>query len=178
MAIEAPDDKTLLVTLSDPTPFFLSLTAFTTYMPLNQKFVEEQGDRFAQGAETLLSNGPYKVTKFGPSNRVVLEKNQEYWDKRDVVVEKINVRVIKSPDTALNLYEAGDLNSVLLTSDNDEQSRDSPGYSETTTFSTILLYLNNGDPALSNENIRRALQTGFDRQAYVDTLLVGIGEAA
>ena len=178
VAIEAPDDKTLLVALSDPTSFFLSLTAFTTYMPLNQRFVEEHGDRFAQDTETLLSNGPYKVTEFSPSSRVVFEKNQEYWDRGDVDVEKINVRVIKSPDTALNLYEAGDLGTVLLTSDNVEQFRDSPEYSETTTFSTILLYLNNSDPALSNENIRRALQTGFDRQAYVDTLLGGIGEAA
>ncbi len=178
VAIGTPDDGTLEVTLSDPAPYFLSLTAFPTYMPLNQKFVEQQGDEFAQGADTLISNGPYEVTEFDPSSRVVFEKNGEYWDKDNVALEKVNVRIIKSPDTALNLYEAGDLDAVLLTSDNVEQFRDSPGYAETTTFSTILLYLNNGDPALSNENVRRALQTGFDRQAYVDTLLGGIGEAA
>lgn len=178
VAIQTPDDKTLEVTLSDPTPFFLSLTAFPTYMPLKQDFVEEQGNAFAKGADGLLCNGPYEVTGFDPSSRVVLAKNGRYWDESNVAVEKINVGVIKEPGTALNLYEAGDLDTVLLTSDNVEQFRGSPEYSEVTTFSTILLYLNNADPALSNENVRRALQTGFDRQAYVDALLGGIGEAA
>lgn len=175
VAIETPDDVTLEVTLSNPAPYFLSLTAFPTYMLLNQKFVEKQGDKVAQSADTLISNGPYELAEFGPSSRVVLEKSAEYWDKNNLALEKVNVEVIKSPDTALNLYEAGDLDTVLLTSDNVEQFRDSPEYSETTGFSTILLYLNNADPALSNENVRRALQTGFDQQAYVDTCSAASG---
>src|SRR5918998_4492472 len=46
VAIEAPDDKTLEVTLVSPSPFFLGLTAFQTYLPQQQSFVEEQGDQY------------------------------------------------------------------------------------------------------------------------------------
>src|SRR5829696_5990211 len=45
VGIETPDDRTLVVTLAKPTTFFLSLTAFPTYFPLNQEFAEQQGDQ-------------------------------------------------------------------------------------------------------------------------------------
>ncbi len=59
MAIEAPDDKTLEVKLVAPSPFWLGLTAFHTYCPQNQTFVEEQGEQYAQNAAALIYNGPY-----------------------------------------------------------------------------------------------------------------------
>src|SRR5215211_8458813 len=80
VAIEAPDDKTLEVTLVSPSPFWLGLTAFFTYLPQNQKFVEEQGDQYAQSADALLYNGPYLLTKFNPTEGVTLTKNDDYWD--------------------------------------------------------------------------------------------------
>jgi ABC-type transport system substrate-binding protein len=83
-----------------PTPFFLSLTAFPTYFPLQQEFVERQGDEFSLGADSLLYNGPYTITELNPSSRAVLEKNGRYWDKENVDIEKVNLRVIKDDEVA------------------------------------------------------------------------------
>lgn len=76
--IRAPDDGTLEVTLANPAPFFLGLTAFPTYFPLEQSFVEEQGEDFGLSPDALLYNGPYTMTEFNDSEGVVLEKNPDY----------------------------------------------------------------------------------------------------
>ena len=63
----ATDDKTLEVELVAPSPFWLGLTSFFTYLPQNQKFVEEQGEDYALSTEALIFNGPYKLTSFKPT---------------------------------------------------------------------------------------------------------------
>lgn len=65
VAIDAVDEKTLKVKLKEPTPFFLGLTAFATYFPLNEKFINEVGkDKFALKADAILYNGPFIMTKY------------------------------------------------------------------------------------------------------------------
>lgn len=171
VAIEAPDEQTLEVTLASPTPFFLALTAFPTYLPLNQQFVEEQGDDFGLGADSLLYNGPYALGEFDPANQAVLEKRDDYWDAGNVDIDRVSIRIIKDPQTALNLYESGELDIVGLVAENVDQFRDSPEFGTGEEFWSQFLYLNHEDPALANENIRRAIMMSFDKQALVDTLL-------
>ena len=178
VGIETPDDRTLVVRLANPTPFFLSLTAFPTYFPLQQAFVEEQGDRFSLGADSLLYNGPYTLTELNPSSIAVLEKNRGYWDKQNVGIGRINLRVVKDDEAALNLFQTGNLDVIQLFGENAERFRSNSGFRTALTFQTLFLYLNNEDPNLANENIRKALLTGFDREALTDTLLADGSEPA
>lgn len=172
VGIQAPDDRTLEVTLANPAPFFLGLTAFPTYFPLEQSFVEGQGEDFGLGPDALLYNGPYTMTEFNASEGVVLEKNPDYWDADNVGLDTVDLRVIKDNDTALNLYEAGELDTVeRLSSEQTDAFRDSSEFIEIPEFASFYTILNTEDEVISNENIRRALQLGFDRQGYVDTVL-------
>ena len=178
VAIQTPDDKTLKVKLTDPAPFFLSLTAFPTYFPLQQDFVEKQGDKFSQSPDALLYNGPYTMTDLNPSSKAVLKKNNDYWDKKNVDIEQVNLRVVKDAESGLNLYRSGDLDIVVLVGENVKRNRDDPGFQKSITFQTLFLYLNNDDPALANEDIRRALMTGFDRKTLTDNILSDGSEPA
>lgn len=171
VGIQAPDDKTLEVTLANPAPFFLGLTAFPTYFPLNQSFVEEQGEDFGLSPDSLLFNGPYTLTEFNSSEGVMMEKNPDYWDADNVGIDTVDLRVIKDSDTALNLYESGELDTVGLSAEQTDAYRDSPDFVEIPEFSSFYTILNTENEVISNINIRRALQLGFDRQAYVDTVL-------
>ena len=171
VGIEATDDRTLEVTLENPAPFFLGLTAFPTYFPLNQQFVEEQGEDLGLSADSLLYNGPYTLSEFNSSEGVVMEKNPDYWDAENVDIGTVDLRVIKDSDTALNLYESGELDTVGLSSEQADAYRDSPEYVEIPEFSSFYTILNTDNEVISNENIRRALQLGFNRQAYVDSVL-------
>jgi oligopeptide transport system substrate-binding protein len=173
VAIETPDDKTISVELIAKSPFFLQLTSFVTYFPLNQEFVEKMGDKFAQDGDSLLYNGPYIMTagSQGGGSTVVLEKNEKYWDKENVAVKTINGRIVKENDTALNLYEAGELALTPLTGDSVKQYQDSPDFYRRTEPTNIYGRLNQKAPGLDNLNIRKALMIGFDRVALTDQIL-------
>lgn len=172
VAVDAPDDKTLVVTLNQPTPFFLDLTTFVTYFPLNQKFVEEVGyDKYALTADSILYNGPYILTSYDQGKGVSLEKNKEYWDKDNVAVDKVNLDVIKEASTALNLYDSGKLDKVYLQSSDVNSYKDKEGYGTETMFRTYFTQVNLQEKPFDNEKIRQAFQLAFDPKILTDTIL-------
>jgi oligopeptide transport system substrate-binding protein len=171
VAIETPDDKTLKVTLEAPSPFWLGLTAFQTYFPQNQRFVEQQGDKYAQSADALLYNGPFTLTQFNPSSGATLVKNEDYWDKDNVDVQKVECGIVKDVATRVNLYEAGDLDFCELTSEYVDRYRDTPAFQTIIEWSTAWLVMNFKDEVFRNENIRRAIQLSFDRNALASKIL-------
>lgn len=173
LGIEAPDDKTLKTTLIYPTPFFLGLTAFATYFPQQKKFVEDQGKDFAQGADTLLYNGPYKITEFDAASKVTFEKNDGYWDKGNVDLDTINVRVVKDLKTVLNLYEGDQIDFARLEGEDVERFKDSPDLEQVIEFTTFYLQFNQENEVMANKNIREAIARGYDKESYVNTLLAG-----
>jgi oligopeptide transport system substrate-binding protein len=173
VAIETPDDKTISVELISKSPFFLQLTSFVTYFPQQQEFVEKMGDKYAQDGDSLLYNGPYTMTagSTGGGSTVVLQKNEKYWDKANVAVKTINGRIVKDNDTAINLYEGGELAITGLTGDSVKQFKDSPDFFRRVEPFTVYGRLNQKVPGLDNLNIRKALMIGFNREALTDKVL-------
>jgi oligopeptide transport system substrate-binding protein len=173
VAIETPDDKTLRVTLVSKSPFFLQLTSFAIYFPQNQAYVEKLGDEFARDADSLLYNGPFIMTQGteGSGGTAVFKKNDKYWDKDNVAVKTVNGRIIKEEDTAINLYEAGELDRTSLTGDRVKQYTDSPDFFRQPLPFTVYGRLNQKAPGLDNLNIRKALMIGIDREALTKQIL-------
>jgi oligopeptide transport system substrate-binding protein len=171
VAIEAPDDKTLQVRLAAPSPFWLGLTSFYTYYPQNQAFVEERGERYAQSADDLIYNGPYLLTRFDPTEGVTLVKNGDYWDADNVDIERVEGRIVKELDTAVNLHESGELDITEIDSQYVDEYRDSPDFDQRTTFTCFYLTFNEDVPIFQNVNIRKAFQIGFDRDALAEQIL-------
>ena len=171
VAIGAPDDRTLRVTLENPTPFFLGLTALTPYLPQKKEFVERQGERYAQSAEALLYNGPYTLTELRPTEVATFSKNQNYWDEENVAIERVEGKVVKDVASAVNLYEAGELDVTEISAEYVDEYQGSPALKPTTIFATSYLDMNQDNPAFRNENIRKAMQIGFDRDALAEEIL-------
>lgn len=179
VAIDAKDEKTLEVKIKSPSPFFLGLTAFATYFPLNEKFITEIGDdKFALKADAILYNGPYVMTEYNQAQGVSLEKNPEYWDKENVDVDKVSLKVIKEQSTALNLYEAGELDRVYLASSDVDSYRDSAEFGTETEFISWFLQFNHNAAPFDNLNIRKAFQLAFDPQILTTTILNNGSEPA
>jgi oligopeptide transport system substrate-binding protein len=165
VAIEAPDDKTLEVKLVSPAPYWLGLTAFPTYLPQNQKFVEQQGEDYAQSAGALIYNGPYILTEFNPTQGVTMVKNADYWDKDNVDIEKAEGEIVKEVDTAVNLHDAGDLDITEISAEYVDEYKDSPDFQQATEFASFYLAFNEDLDIFLNANIRKAFQIGYDRAA-------------
>ena len=171
VAIDAIDDKTLEVKLADPSPFWLGLTSFFTYLPVQQKFAEQQGDKYAQSADALLYNGPYTLTKFKPTEGVTFIKNDDYWNASNVPIEKIEARIVKELDTAVNLYESDELDVQVIEGEYVDEYKDSPEYYTAVYFATYYMVGNQAEKIFQNLNIRKAIQIGYDREALVNQIL-------
>jgi oligopeptide transport system substrate-binding protein len=165
VAIETPDDKTLEVTLLAPAPYWLGLTSFFTYLPQQQKFVEQQGDDYASGTENLLYNGPFKMTQFNPTSGVTVVRNEDYWNADNVDISKVEAKIVKDTDTAVNLFESGELDETVIDTEFVTEYKGKPELVTTTQFATGYLTFNRKVPLFRNENVRRAIQMGFDRAA-------------
>ncbi|MED1796440.1 peptide ABC transporter substrate-binding protein [Brevibacillus nitrificans] len=106
VGIKVIDDKTLEVTLENPTPYFLTLATF--YYPVNQKVVEGNAD-WAKKPETIVTNGPFKLSVWEHKNKIELVKNDQYWEKDVVKLDKIDFSMIEDTNTELEMFNNDDL---------------------------------------------------------------------
>lgn len=108
VGVQALDERTLLVRLSRPTPYFLELTSYCCYFP-----VPFNGDKVPPPSkEDILSNGPFVLTYWKNENEIILAKNPYYWDAKEVKLEKIHALIIPDERTAFNLFEKGELDMI------------------------------------------------------------------
>lgn len=173
LGVKAKDDHTLVVTLEKPIPYFESLTTFGTFLPLNQKFVESKGDKYATSSENLLSNGPFKIVNWdSTASAWSLEKNKDYWDAETVSLDKITFDVVKDPQVAVDLYQKGEVDRAGLSADLVDQYISHEDYTVTPETSVFYLKFNQTtSEALANKNIRKAISRAFDKKALVEEIL-------
>ena len=108
VGVIAKDARTLVVTLESPTPFFGDLLSFHTLMPV-PKTVVTGTPAWAGKPETFVGNGPFVMKEWTRQNRVVLERNPNYWDAKNIKLQRIEFSMIEAESTALVQYEAGQL---------------------------------------------------------------------
>ncbi|GGH84308.1 oligopeptide transport system substrate-binding protein [Pullulanibacillus pueri] len=178
VGVEAPDDKTFIVHIKKPTPYFLGLTTFEKYYPVNKAFFEKNKDDFGQSPDKLLYNGPYVLTDFNPASGVTLKKNDQYWDKANVNIPNIDIKVIKEASTALNLYNGGQLDYVNLSSEDVNNYKDKPEFGTQTNFRSYYVQFNLGDSVLKNKSLRQALQLSYDPSTLEKVILNNGSKAA
>ncbi|MBG9980601.1 peptide ABC transporter substrate-binding protein [Facklamia sp. DSM 111018] len=179
VGVKAIDDYTLEVKLTHPTPYFIELTSFYTYMPVNQKAVEadEQGWA-AEAGDAYVTNGPFSLSEWNHNANVVLAKNAEYWDVDNVKLDNVNIQIIESEATANAEYQAGNLDYLgtpygTVSLDSIDMYRNNSEL-KSEPYAAIYWYkINTTDEKLQNVNLRKALSLAIDRQALIDNILKG-----
>jgi len=172
LGVTAVDDKTLKVELDVPVPFFESLMAFPTFYPVNEEFFTKCGDQYASTPDTLLSNGPFKITAYEPAaTTITLEKNPDYWDAEKVKLDGINYQVIKDSQQAMLAYQNGDLDLVTLSGEQVEQFQADPEFKNIMAGYLWYMSPNTKVAGLENLNLRKALSLCFDKEAVCKNIL-------
>ncbi len=168
LGVKAVDDYTLEFELTKSLPYYKELLSFGTFMPQNEKFVKKQGDKYGTTVKTTLYNGPFKMTEWKTDDKVTLEKNDDYWDKDKVKLNKVNYKVVKEASTAVNLYETNKLDIVDLPAEQVKKYKDDKAFN--TELDTVTYYFKlNEDtvPEFKNEDFRLAFAKAIDKEAYV-----------
>src|SRR5699024_9845968 len=176
LGVEALDEKTLKVTLEEPVPYFKDLLTTAIFFPQPEEFIKEQGDKYATDSEHTLYNGPFVLDDWnGTGNTWTYEKNDKYWDKDAVNVDKIEVNVVKNTQTAVDLYNNDQLDHVELTGDFVDRYASDDEYHTFLTGGVRFLKMNQGKDGkkthLANLNIRKALNMALDREVIVNDIL-------
>ncbi len=179
LGVKAVDDKTLQVTLTLPCDFFLSLLAFPSFFPLNQKFYEAQGDQFALSPDNLLYCGPYTMTGYTQGSEYTFEKNPDYFkaDQMGDYVDKIVFRYLQDTQSAMLDYQSGNLDVVKLQGDQVDQYSGTEGF--TNRMTGYLWYLSIDfntsvhpeNSQFANLNLRKAMSLAIDRDTIATNVL-------
>lgn len=182
LGIKAVGDYELEITLEKPTPYFDRLLTFTTYFPQHQATVEKYGKEFATTSEKAVYNGPFILTEFdgpGTDQDWTYVKNDQYWDKDTVKLDKITAKVVKESSTALNLYEDGQADDVRLTGELAQQMADDPELVIEKQAGVYYFEMNqrDKDSIFHNEDLRKAISYALDRESLV-TKILGDGSVA
>ncbi|MFA9397384.1 MAG: peptide ABC transporter substrate-binding protein [Clostridiaceae bacterium] len=175
LGVKAIDDKTLEVTLEAPTDYFLGLTGFFTYMPVREDVVDAEGI-WAKDAEKSVSNGPFVLSEYKTSDKIVLKKNENYWNADKVKIGTIDVSMIVEASTALTAYQSDELDIIedAPTSDIPTLQAEDPTFYVIPMVGTYYYTFNLNDvPELQDVKIRQALNLALDKEAIVETVSKG-----
>lgn len=176
LGVKALDDKQLQITLRQPTPYLLDLLAFPSFLPIQKAFYEQVGaENYGTSSETVLANGPFILAQYGSDVGYTLKKNPSYWDAAQVDLEEVNVRVVKQAETRASLYESGQIDQLILTSDlYDKYARSSELVVEAQPWMKFLYLSNNinqKDSVLISYNMRAAIAHAIDKDVIVESIL-------
>ncbi|MFT4537591.1 MAG: oligopeptide transport system substrate-binding protein [Planctomycetota bacterium] len=176
VGVEAPDDRTLVVTLESPTPFFLDLMGFYPMFPVNRNNIESAKEQWPDNwelkwlqPENIVTNGPYLVGERRVNDRIRLIKNESYWDADNVAFNTIDVLAIEQQITGLNVYLDG--GSQLNTNIPSQLVRDllkREDFNPKPYLGTYFYRVSVNRPPMDDVRVRRALALCIDRQAITE----------
>jgi oligopeptide transport system substrate-binding protein len=180
VGVKAIDDNTLIVKLEAPTPYFLELASQAYYYPVNQKIVESN-KYWATTAKDLVSNGPFKITDYKIRDKIILEKNENYYDKDSVKLDKLIMTFVPEETTVWAGYKSGQFDVIDAVAKSEVQGalKDKSATSASN-LGINFLSINISDKAkaldpnaakvLSDSKVRRALSISIDRQSIIDNV--------
>lgn len=177
LGVKAIDDKTLEITLEQPTPFFIEALTHYTAFPVPKHLVEEHGDQWTS-VENIAGNGPYEIVEWIPGSYVRSEKNEEYYDAENVQIDEVYYHVLEDQAAALNRYRAGEFD-ILTDFPSDQYAwmqENLPGQAQVDPFLGIYYYvMNQEQPPFDDVRVREALSISILRDVIGPDIL-GTGE--
>lgn len=176
---EAADDQTLVVKLKTPSAPFLSTLALPNVSVLSRKAVEAGEDAFAE--LPTASSGAFIVKEWRRGDRVILEKNPNFWQADRVKLDGIEWISVPDDNTRMLNVQAGELDTAIFVPfSRVEELKKDPNlevHIETSTREDHLL-INHEHGALAKKEVRQALDMAIDKKALVDTVTFGLGTVA
>ncbi|WP_305463925.1 ABC transporter substrate-binding protein [Photobacterium leiognathi] len=177
LGVEAIDSKTLKVTLDKPVSYFASMLVHTSMKPVNQKVVEKFGDEWTK-VGNYVSNGAFKLDTWVVNERIVLARNENYWDNKNTVINQVTFLPIENQVAAMNRFLAGELD-MTYEMPNEHFKRLQKEYPQDVKVTPYLCSyyyeFNMTRKPFDDANVRNALSYAIDRDVLAK-FIVGKGE--
>ena len=178
LGLKAVDDSTFQVTLSRPDPAFIWLAAMPAGAPIRQDIVTQHGDKWSNSPDTLVSNGPFKLSKQVANEQLTVVPNPHYWGPKPTLTS-IEFDIINDGAAALAKYQSGDIDVMAVQPAQAGAVAADRSLSKNVVRSPALtvywITFRVTSPRLSNPRVRQALAQAIDRSGFVNRVFQGQG---
>ena len=106
LAVEATDDKTLVITLNNAVAYWNELLAFPVYFPVREDVVANEA--WATSPETYVCNGAYTMSAWEHDSLITLTKNPNYVDADSVTLDTLKCYLSDDSNNMLTNFKNGD----------------------------------------------------------------------
>jgi oligopeptide transport system substrate-binding protein len=174
LRVTAPSRDVLVVTLSQPAPYFLQLLSHSAAFPIYSDASARSHD-----PHTSISNGPFVLSAWRTGTDIDLSRNTSYWDQASVQLTRVTYQFSPDQNSQFSAYRSGQLDMTDTVPSNaiDSLKKDHSKELFIAPYLATAFYgLNFSSPPLrGNVKLRAALTMAVDRQRIVDAL--GLGQA-
>ncbi|MDX5594313.1 peptide ABC transporter substrate-binding protein [Pseudovibrio sp. SPO723] len=182
LGVKAIDDKTFEVKLINPLPYFPAMTVHSSTFPSPQWAIEEHGQNWTKPGN-MVSNGAYVLTEYAPGEKLVRERNVNYWNNEETILDKSVALIINDEAQALTRYLAGELHKTEVPTGQYPRLKEQyPDQATAVPYSCSYFYWLNmsdkGPEALKDVRVRKALSYAVNRDVIVDRIMQGGQTAA
>jgi peptide/nickel transport system substrate-binding protein len=171
-SVEAVDDHTVTFRLNQPSAVFLETWGYRGILPAHI-FENEDMNTSEYNRAPTVGTGPYKFVEWVSGDRIVVERNEDYY-REGGYIDRIEYRIVPSSDTLLTMLETGeiDMRFAIIA----EQVPIVQGLGDYTLHATpahayFHFTINNADPILGDRRVRQALTHGLNKQLITETVL-------
>jgi oligopeptide transport system substrate-binding protein len=169
MGVRAVDDTTLEVELTTPQPWFIQQVAHHSFLAVHQPTVEQFGEKWTE-AQNIVTNGPFMLETWEHNSRIDLVKNPDYRDAENVTLERVNGRMISDGLTAIQAFEAGeiDVNNQPAPPSEIDRIKETPEYQQYPALGTYYYGFNVEN--IPDVNQRRAMALAINQRSIIDNV--------
>ena len=174
VGVYAPDDKTLVIELSTPCPYFLSVTEAGVFMPLRPDFAKEHESTWSlqPGYPTV---GAFQLESVNENEQATFVKNPSYYKADEVKLEKLQLLVMTDENAQLAAFKSGQIGIALgVPSDTATNSAFQDNFLKLEYYTCpYFVAINSGEKgpeALKDARVRKALALATNRDAMVTVL--------
>jgi oligopeptide transport system substrate-binding protein len=181
VGVQAPDARTLRLTLEHPAPYFLSMLTHPAWYPVWLPALEKSGSPYERGSRwtqpgSLVGNGPFVLTQWRRGEVIVVEKSPTYWDAATVRLNAIHFHPAEDRESEERAFRAGQLHitEALPVAKVDTYRQENQRALQISPFLDTYFYrLNTTRPGLDHRLVRQALSAAIDRRAIVEKITRG-----
>ena len=181
LQVEASEDgKTLTIHLSYPCSYFDKVAAFAAMSPVQQATIETNGDSWCTQPDTFVCNGPYMISEWTPSERIVLAKNPNYvggWDTSRIVSDTITLLLIEDDSAAYAAYNSGEAQLVKSVPSDEipslTKAEDGGDFYVDANLGTYYISVNCEKEPFTDPLVRKALSLAIDREYVAEVVMQG-----
>lgn len=172
LAVRALDNKTLYVELEYPVPYFPEMVAHTAYTPLREDIVSQDEDGWTLKTDTMVGNGAFQIVRWDHNSRLVIRKNTDYWNYKEIKPDIINFEFIDNDNTAMSAILNGEISFYYNAPINDRAKLIEDGVARVVPNVSLYFYeVNHTRTPFNDARVRKAISLVIDREYIVNNIM-------